>query len=565
MINYIRGCLHKYKNILATAFIIMTAATCGPDINPVPVPPTPHYDFKYKDGSTTKAFSFMEYERLFDVYLNDDRYAPTAEVPESASSWIDVKTFAGRIRIHLLDNNGDQQRTAEITIKMQNANRDLPLKITQVGAKMKGSMRYGLMALYNATNGSEWYDKEGWNTDKPLNKWNGILPVSTMTLDNRNVYYGDADFWKCDLGYNGLKGVVPDEFWDICKAFTEIELAEVNQKKGSLEGSVLPDRIWHDSLVKLNLHCTGIKVSLNSSITNAYNLQELDIRYCKVNGPIPSSLTKLKNLTILNLQDTGLNGTIPSNIDGLKNLEELELSDNFDLGGSFPESIYNLTNLKKINLAGTKISGTLSSKIKNLKQMEYFYVCKTHMRGEIPEEIGLLKNLYGNEGNLGLAGAHFTNIPEAERFVHQYNGEWDSWGYLVDMYQFKEGVYCTPEILYEPYRKIQDKMIMLPMPKWYKERYGIRCCEVGYTYRSEENHNNPIYNPTYPYANDLQYPANEYYFDETISAWTHPKYNGKAAKHYHKVNGEWTYDENFDWNSPAEQEPIGDEDWVILV
>lgn len=556
--------MKPFKSLfIAAAFIILTAATCGPDINPEPVPPAPDYDFKYRDGSTTKSFSFMEYERLFDVYLNGDRYAPTVEVPESASSWVDVKTFAGRIRIHLLDNNGDQQRTAEITIKMQNANRDLPLKITQVGAKMKGSMRYGLMALYNATNGPEWNYKEGWNTDKPLDDWHGVDALTTASYNDKKVYYGDVDLWKLDLSWCSVKGVVPEEFWDICKMFSTIDLSVA--KTGSLDGSVLPDRIWHDALVTLNLERTGIKVSLNSSIANAYNLRELYLSYCKINGPIPSSLIKLTNLKVLNLEDAGLNGTIPSNIDGLKNLEELDLSANLELNGSFPESIYNLTRLKKIDLAATKVSGTLSPKIEKLQELEILYIGITNMRGNIPEEIGLLNNLFGNNGDFTYAGGHFTNIPEAERFVHSYNGDWWSWGYLVDMYQFKEGIYCTPEILHEPYRNLQDKMITLPMPKWYKERYGIRCCEVGYTYRSEENHNNPIYNPTYPYANDLQYPADEYYFDETISAWTHPKYNGKAAKHYHKVNGEWTYDENFDWNSPAEQEPIGDDDWVIRV
>lgn len=105
----------------------------------------------------------------------------------------------------------------------------------------------------------------------------------------------------------------------------------------------------------------------------------------------------------------------------------------------------------------------------------------------------------------------------------------------------------------------------LPMPKWYKERYGLRCWKVGETYRSEENDQNPIYNPTYPVANDLQYPANEYFFDEKLGAWTHPSYNGKAAKHYHVVNGAWTYDENFDWNSPAEMEEPQDDDWIKAV
>lgn len=272
----------------------------------------------------------------------------------------------------------------------------------------------------------------------------------------------------------------------------------------------------------------------------------------------------MENLKVLNLEGAGLLGTIPDNIGNLKKLEELNMAVNFDFGGTFPESIYSMSALKKLDFTGTKISGVLSSKVKNLENIEYFSVAKSHMRGEIPEEIGLLTKLYDNAGDIGFSGAHFTNIPEFYRFIHPYNGNWDLWGSFVHRHQYQENIYCNPEDLYKRYRDVSG-LNALPMPKWYKERYGMRCWEVGYCYRSAANQSNPIYNPTYPVANDLQYPANEYFFDEKLGAWTHPSYSGKAAKHYHVVNGAWTYDENFDWNSSAEMEISQDDDWVTVI
>lgn len=559
--------MKKFRHLLfAATVIILTAATCGPDINPDPVPETETDDFYFDDGSTTKSFSFMEYERVFDVNLVNYYTGVSVEIPEDLQSWIDVTKITNyRFRFHLLENKGNQVRTADLKLKMTNATHDLTLKITQIGSEMKGSMRNGLVALYNATNELGWNIHENWNSDKPLIEWYGLRPASSPIKNNDiYVYYGDIDLWNLDLSYNNLKGVVPEDFWAVCKAFRIIDFSQVNQKKDNLKGSSVPDSIWHDALVLLSLHCTGVSIPLNTKIGNAMNLQELDLSYCDVKSQLPDAVTKLEKLRILNLEGTGLLGTIPSNIGNLKKLEELNLSINFDFGGTFPESIYGMTKLKKLKFAGTKISGTLSPKVKNLENIEYFSVGKSHMRGEIPEEFGLLKNLYGRNGYIGFAGAHFTNIPEFYRFVHPYNGDWDSWGYMCDNHQFAEGVYITPETMYEYYRDVPG-CITLPMPKWYKERYGLRCWEVGYVYRSEENHNNPIYNPVYPVANDLQYPANEYYFDEKISAWTHPKYNGKAAKHYHVVNGEWTYDENFDWNDPADVEQPTDDDWVTVI
>lgn len=567
--------MKTFRNLLLSALLILPMATgCVQDVKPEPDPEPLLTDFYFADNTVSKSYSFLEYERIFYVEMKKEYSDVTIDIPAEYKSCIEVKPsieYHNSYRIHLLENKGDKERVIEVKFKMKGADHDLTMKINQVGDNMKGSMRHALIALYNATCELGWYHKDNWCSNKPISQWYGIsLASDTINLAGVGpVCYGEEDLWNISLFCNNMKGIIPDEFWKICDKFRSIDLnGNMDLSKAIqlgelyLKGSKAPDTIWHKKLVKLDLGFTGIAITLDSKVAKSPNLTELNLSRCEVNGAIPKELLKLEKLRILELQDASLHGDIPENIGDLKNLEVLNLCDNLDFGGVFPKSIYELTELNTLNLGATKISGTLSPKIKNLKNLEILYVYKNQMEGEIPEEIGLLTKLFGFYGEIGFAGSHFTNIPEFNRFVHSVNGDWDSWGYFNNHHQLKKGKYITQEMIYDFYVNHRDSYITLPMPKWYKERYKVLCWEVGITYRSGDMDGN--YDPKYPYADDLQYPADQYFFDEKLGAWTHPSYNGKAAKHYHIVNGEWTYDENFDWNDPAEVEEWHIGDWQSI-
>ena len=568
--------MKAFRNLFFVALAILPMAiSCVQDEKPDPEPGPLLTDFFFKDNSVTKSYSFLEYERLFDVELKSNYKGVTVEIPEEYRSCIRISSSSDNMyRVHLYENKGDRERSIEVKFKMEGADHDLTLKIDQVGDDMEGSLRHALLALYNATNKLGWYDKDNWGSSKPVHEWYGISPAYVMyPMAGGDIYEGDVDLWDIELFGNNMKGVIPDEFWNLCTKFRVLNLeSNMDLSKSRsigelyLKGSKAPDSIWHKDLVVLNLGYTGISISLDSKVANSPNLMELNLSRCELNAPLPKELLKLTELRILEMQDACLRGTVPENIGDLKNLEVLNLSFNLNLEGTFPESIYDLSKLQYLKIQDTKIAGTLSSKIRNLKNIEYLSFGMSEMEGIIPEEIGLLTKIFKNGGFVCCGGAHFTNIPEFFRFLHWYNGDWEGWGCFDNNNQLKDGYHITPELINSfSFYNSRDSYRTLPMPKWYKERYGMRCWEVGIYFRSEENHSNPIYDPKYPYANDLQYPADQYYFDETISAWTHPSYDGKAAKHYHVVNGEWTYDENFDWNSPAEVEEWVIGDWYITI
>lgn len=581
--------------IIATAALMLLVVACKGsrlDIDiPTPVPPQVELvEVLFDDGSQSKTFSFMEYERFFDVAINDKKFGDVLYpiIPDEQKPWASVEHLGdGVFRIHLLENEGSKEHVTTITFRNANLfKNELTLTATQVGAQMKGSLRQGLVALFDATQEgyADWVDEHGWDvTDnwkstKPLTTWYGVKPAG-RTIKNTSgepVYYGTDDLWDIQLIRNRLRGKIPEDFWNICHSFRQIDFsfnaingsargagAELDEKWRSLwdfRGSVIPDSIWHEKLERINFQFTGITVNLNASIANAPNLVEMNFAECEVNGPIPSEITRLTKLQFLSLEASGLTGTIPDGIDNLQSLKVLYLNMNFGLGGDFPDAFYRMPNLRELYVCDSGISGSLKPEIKNMKSLEQLAVRSTHMGGEIPEEIGLIPGLTSRMGCAYFQEAHFTNLPEYLRFRRSgyLDSEWEPNPHgstFIDRRQYREGVYHTADKMsIQPFEN--PDLITLPMPKWYKARWGVAYWTVEHEKWDHEDRgidyeNRPEFQAYYPYANDLQYPANEYFFDEKLGAWTHPAYEGKAAKHYHPVKGKWVYDEEFDWMSPA--------------
>ena len=119
-----------------------------------------------------------------------------------------------------------------------------------------------LVALYNATNGTNWDNRTNWLSGAPLGDWHGV-----STDDSGRVI-------ALNLRENGLTGAIPSELGNLT------------------------------NLTGLYLHRNELSGAIPSELGNLTNLTGLYLHRNELAGAIPSELGKLTNLTALNLWAT---------------------------------------------------------------------------------------------------------------------------------------------------------------------------------------------------------------------------------------------------------------------
>ncbi|KAI3902125.1 hypothetical protein MKW92_008534 [Papaver armeniacum] len=177
-----------------------------------------------------------------------------------------------------------------------------------------------------------------------------------------------------------LTGEIPAGFW------SSLDLAVVLINDNMFYGH-LPEKL-SSNLIILNLANNNFGGSIPTGIGS---LQILSLRANKFSGSIPENITHLQDLQILDLSLNNLSGHIPN---GLGNLSGF-------VSNAAPTSGFGI----QFFIKGIKME------IKN----QYNYsstidLSCNSLRGNIPKDIGLLKQLY----SLNLSHNHLTNdIPES--------------------------------------------------------------------------------------------------------------------------------------------------------
>ena len=230
-----------------------------------------------------------------------------------------------------------------------------------------------LVALYQATDGTNWANSENWLTDAPIGTWQGVT-----TDDSRRVEI-------LDLRENRLRGLIPSELGNLT------------------------------NLTVLNLSANRLGGTIPSELGNLTNLKVLDLSGNRLSGAIPSELGNLTNLEVLDLLGNRLSGAIPSELGNLTNMEWLDLSGN-RLSGAIPSELGNLTNLEWLILFGNRLGGTIPSELGNLTNLKDLYLGFNELSGTIPSELGNLSNLKW----LNLSDNRFRGcVPEEWRNVEE--------------------------------------------------------------------------------------------------------------------------------------------------
>ena len=152
--------------------------------------------------------------------------------------------------------------------------------IFYIGELLNANDYAALKALYNSTNGENWWNNTGWkdwdfNIESPpsayrVNEyWHGVEVVdSRVTIIN--------------LRENRLRGTLPSEL-------------------GSLS-----------NLESLSLLDNGLRGTLPSELGSLSNLQHLILSKNSLRGTLPSELGDLSNLQWLWLEENSLRGTLPA-------------------------------------------------------------------------------------------------------------------------------------------------------------------------------------------------------------------------------------------------------------
>ena len=495
--------------------------------------PKPQGTLLFEDGTSSKEFEFLEFERIFAVNLKGFYHNTDVSLPD----WISLLPESNDrfFKFHVSKNATAARREGVITIT--EGNERISVKINQIGALMDGSIEKALRDIYSQCHGSGWYNEtmygtKNWLASENIFDWQGISsPCIETEYDYSNpknykakdVYYGtdnilDIIIYGPDILEDKIYPV-PDKFWDIAKYCRALFL---ESRKFTGDAG---DKVWNKNLEQLYLNNINVNID---GIEVCENLKTIKVHCNK--GRLDDKFSKLKMLIsvfIIGNSKTVQEGYLPQDLE-LPNLESLSIW-NMNLSGSIPAGLFNSKNLSFLDLSNNKLTGEIPDEITKLSNLRSFNIAGNRITA-ISEKIGMMRGiefLYINDNRI-------QKLPQFYRFFPANDGY--GWPDQPDAHGM-----CA-NYPYSAYNE-QGQRFYYATPRWFTERYRNAAPE-------KYGDANAIYNDVrtdnvYPYASDLEFPANEYFFDG--KEWTHKNYGGLPARNIHKVDGEWVYDPTWDW------------------
>ena len=260
--------------------------------------------------------------------------------------------------------------------------------------------RTALSALYNATDGANWHDKDNWQSEAPMGEWYGVTTDSdgrvTHLVLSSNQLTGEipaelgglTNLAELSLYSNQLTGEIPAELGDLTN------LAELSLYSNELTGEIPAELGSLTNLTELYLSGNELTGEIPAELGGLTNLEELWLSFNQLTGEIPAELGSLTNLAGLYLSRNQLTGEIPAELGSLTNLEGLYLSSN-QLTGEIPAELGSLTNLAELYLFSNELTGEIPAELGSLTNLEGLSLSRNELTGEIPAELGSLTNLEG--------------------------------------------------------------------------------------------------------------------------------------------------------------------------
>ncbi len=313
-----------------------------------------------------------------------------------------------------------------------------------------------LVALYNATNGSNWTNT--WDLTQSMGTWFGVelnidgcvtcldldgndnctpinaggnnltgtIPIELGQLNNLHSLY---------ISYNPLSENIPPELGELSNlqnlflvdnnftgsipiALGELDnLENLNLSRNSLSGSIPPEIGQLSKLKVLDLYFNSLTGNIPIELGLLNKLEYLSLSLNSITGSIPPELGQLDSLKSLFIVSNLLTGNIPPELGQLNKLEELQLNNNsltgsipLELGqlgmlerlgcnenlltGNIPPELGQLNMLKSLHLHSNSLTGNVPPELGQLSELEYLYLNNNSLSGTIPAELGQLNSLY---------------------------------------------------------------------------------------------------------------------------------------------------------------------------
>ena len=278
--------------------------------------------------------------------------------------------------------------------------------------------RAALIALYNATDGDNWTNKENWTSTQPIGEWYGVTTdsegrVTRLHLEDNNLtgvipteLANLSNLMRLVLWDDSLTGTIPTELSNLSN-LTDLALS------GGFAGAVPNELGRLQNLRSLQLNGAGLTGSIPTELGNLSNLGLLSLQINRFTGSIPVSLCNLIKLEVLIISYNELTGEIPSCLGELSNLIWLLLEEN-QLTGRIPPELGQLSNLQDLSLHNNRLTGRIPAELGNLPNLQWLSVSENQLTGTIPPQLGNLSSLTA----MHISGNQLTGcIPAALRDV----------------------------------------------------------------------------------------------------------------------------------------------------
>ena len=265
--------------------------------------------------------------------------------------------------------------------------------------------RVALVALYDATGGTNWANSSNWKSGSHLSQWHGVRTD------------GSGRVTSLMLEENGLRGSLPQELGNLT------HLQDLQLGFNGLTGTLPPQLSNLTNLHTITLNGNRLSGTIPRELGRLRNLRLFDIGSNDLTGVIPRELGNLDRLVKLSFGSNRLEGEIPDELGSLVQIQYLVLANN-KLSGEIPEALGDLVNLHELLLDTNKLTGQVPHAIGNLTELQRLWIQRNQLTGQLPQTLTALTVLrsFLFDSNSGLCAPTDLEVQKWLQSIEEVEG-----------------------------------------------------------------------------------------------------------------------------------------------